>query len=71
MENFLDKTNTEIEISMTDVYCIVKNKENNFYWVLNLEDHPNSFLLDKSFQQYLPATNYQAYETMVVIQPTI
>jgi len=71
MENFLDKTNTETEISITDVYCIVKNKENNFYWILNLEDHPNSFLLDKSFQQYLPTANFKAYESMVIIQPTM
>ncbi len=71
MENFLDNTNREIESSMNDVYCIVKNKENNFYWILNLEDHPNSFLLDKSFQQYLPTENYKAYDSMVVIQPTM
>jgi hypothetical protein len=59
------------KIRMTDVYCVIKSKKDNFYWVINLEDHPGSFLLDQSFQNFLPAELNDEQESMVIIQPTI
>ena len=50
---------------------IIKNKQDGFYWVINLEDHPNSFLLDQSFQNFLPSQMKEDQETMVIFQPTI
>ncbi len=61
----------EMDVQIRDVYCIVKNKEDGFYWVINLEDHPNSFLLDHSYQNFLPPQFKKDQESMVVIQPTI
>ncbi len=52
-----------------DCYFIVKNKENGFYWVINLNDHPNSFLLDHSFQNMISREKISDQESMVVIQP--
>jgi hypothetical protein len=61
----------DMDIQVRDVYCIIKNKEDGFYWVLNLEDHPNSFLLDHSYHNFLPPQFKEDQESMVVIQPTI
>jgi len=58
-------------VRMKDVYCIIKNKEDGFYWVLNLEDHPNSFLLDHSYHNFQRPQYKEDQESMVVIQPTI
>jgi hypothetical protein len=63
--------NDDRGFQLKDVYCIIKNKEDGFYWVLNLEDHPNSFLLDRSYHQFIPPQHKMDQETMVVIQPTI
>lgn len=63
--------NDGMGFQLKDVYCIIKNKEDGFYWVLNLEDHPNSFLLDRSYHQFIPPQHKMDQETMVVIQPTI
>ena len=54
---------------LPDYYCVVKDKNEDFYWVINLEDHPNSFLLDKSYQQYLSNGRTQGQDSFVVIQP--
>lgn len=56
---------------MNDHYFIVKNKENGFYWVINLNDHPNSFLLDHSFQNMISTGAMSEEESMVVIQPNL
>ena len=56
---------------MNDCYFIVKNKENGFYWVINLNDHPNSFLLDHSFQNMITPNAFAEEESMVVIQPNL
>lgn len=58
-----------IEGILPDYYCVVKDKKQDFYWVINLEDHPNSFLLDKSFQQHLAPNMKEGQESYVVIQP--
>jgi hypothetical protein len=69
MERFKDKNDGRAEVTVKNVYCIIKNKEDGFYWVLNLENHPNSFLLDKSFQHFVPRSVKQDQESMVVFQP--
>ncbi len=50
-------------------YYVAKDEENDFYWVLNLDDHPNSFLLDKSFQHLVPSKIREDNESMVIKQP--
>ncbi|MBN2173715.1 MAG: hypothetical protein JW731_06270 [Bacteroidales bacterium] len=66
-----DFQNEELKIRMTDVYCVIKNKNDGFYWVINLENHPASFILDRSFQNFLSADRNSDQESMVIIQPTI
>jgi hypothetical protein len=61
----------DIDPKIKDLYCIIKNKNDGFYWVLNLEDHPNSFLLDRSYHNFLPPQFKEDHESMVVIQPTM
>ena len=34
--------------SLNNFYFVAKDEESDFYWVINLEDHPSSFILDKS-----------------------
>jgi len=70
MEKIADNTNKELEIRTTDAYCIFKNKKYGFYWVINLEDHPSSFLLDKSYQNFSPKYK-DNNQSMVIFQPTI
>ena len=53
-----------------DAYFIINNKEDGFYWVINLEDHPNSFLLDRSFQNFMSTNISNDQESMVIFQPT-
>ena len=62
--------NTECFENIKDHYFIIKSKENGFFWVLNLNDHPNSFLLDHSFQNMVSHEKISEQESMVVIQPT-
>ncbi|MCD4682608.1 MAG: hypothetical protein K8R86_04925 [Bacteroidales bacterium] len=71
MENLENITQGDLELQVKDAYCIIKNKQDGFYWVINLEDHPNSFLLDQSFQNFLPSQMKEDQETMVIFQPTI
>jgi hypothetical protein len=54
---------------LPDYYCVVKDKKEDFYWVINLEDHPSSFLLDKSYQQYLSPGRKHGQDSFVIIQP--
>jgi len=71
MEIKMGMRNNEKPARLNDVYCIIKNKNDGFYWVINLEDHPNSFLLDHSYHNFLPPQFKEDHESMVVIQPTI
>jgi hypothetical protein len=58
-----------LEGILPDYYCVVKDKHEDYYWVINLEDHPSSFLLDKSYQQYLSPEKGKGQDSFVVIQP--
>lgn len=69
MNNHEERVDDNMTIEMNDVYCIIKNKEDGFYWVINLEDHPGTFLLDKSYHNMLPPTEKGEQESMLVIQP--
>ena len=64
-------TNSEmIDVQVKDAYCVITNKEAGFYWVINLEDHPNSFLLDRSYQNFMSKNVMNDQESMVIFQPT-
>lgn len=71
MEGKSEKINSNLEVRMVDSYCVISNKEDNFYWVLNLEDHPNSFLLDRSFQNFISPNSEMHNGSMVVFQPSL
>ena len=62
---------SNLQGAFPDYYCVIRDKKQDFYWVINLEDHPNSFLLDQSFQNFLPSQMKEDQETMVIFQPTI
>jgi len=53
-----------------DFFFVVKDTEEDFYWVLNLEDHPKSFLLDRSYQHFLSKNKKGDQDSMIIIQPT-
>jgi len=69
MKKFRNIEEKREDTPVKNVYCIIKNKEDGFYWVLNLENHPGSFLLDKSFQNSMPSGFKENQESMVVFQP--
>jgi len=71
MEAKIENRNDGQELKVKDVYCIIKDKEDGFYWVLNLEDHPSSFLLDRTYHNFLPPQYKKDQESMVVFQPTM
>jgi len=52
-----------------DPYCVIQDDEQDFYWFINLEDHPNSFLLDKKYQHFIVPRHKKEHESMVIIQP--
>lgn len=54
---------------LPDFYCVVKDKEQDFYWIIDLEDHPNSFLLDRTHQQLISPEHKEDQESIVIIQP--
>ena len=56
---------------LPDFYCVVKDKGQNFYWVIDLENHPNSFLVDSSFQNLVPPQLKEGQESIVIIQPQL
>jgi hypothetical protein len=71
MEEIKTQRNSGMELQVKDVFCMIKNKKDGFYWVLNLEDHPSSFLLDRSYQNFLPPHFKEDMESLVIFQPTI
>jgi hypothetical protein len=66
-----ENRNNGQDVKVKDIFCIVKNKEDDFYWVINLEDHPSLFLLDHSYHNFLPPQFKKDQESLVVIQPTM
>lgn len=70
MERFRNNQGEDQVEQVKNAYFIIKNKEDGFYWVLNLENHPNSFLLDKTYQHFVPSSVKTDQESMVVFQPT-
>jgi hypothetical protein len=71
METKNKNLKASVDVQIKDLYCIVKSKEDGFYWVLNLDDHPNSFILDRSYHNFIPPQFKKDHESMVVIQPSI
>lgn len=69
MENNFNNTQNEVEYMMKDIFFMIRNKKDGFYWVLNLEDHPNSFLLDKSFHNFASSNYTEDTESLVILQP--
>jgi len=64
-------TNSEnLEVQVKDAYFVIQNKEDGFSWIINLEDHPNSFLLDSSNQNFVSNDVMNEQESMVIFQPT-
>ena len=64
-------TNSEnLEVQVKDAYFVIPNKEDGFYWIINLEDHPNSFLLDSSYQNFMSNDIMNEQESMVIFQPS-
>lgn len=57
--------------AMPDYYYVIKDKDQDCYWVINLEDHPNSFLLDKSYQQFVNNDKMEQQDSYVIKQPQI
>ena len=64
-----DKNRINRYTGLPNFYCVVKDQEQNFSWVINLEDHPNSFILDPSYQNLNSPQLKKEQESMVVIQP--
>jgi hypothetical protein len=46
-----EEHNDIFQAGIQDQYCVVRDKEHNFCWVINLEDHPSSFLADRSYRK--------------------
>jgi len=64
-----EELNIEEFNSLNNFFYVAKDEGNDFYWVINLEDHPSSFLLDKSFQHLVPSKIREGQESMVIKQP--
>lgn len=64
-----DNENMTQYSGLPNFYCVVKDQEQDFYWAINLEDHPNSFLLDPTYQNLNSPKLKRDQESMVVIQP--
>ncbi|MCF8379555.1 MAG: hypothetical protein K9H49_08270 [Bacteroidales bacterium] len=54
---------------LIDPHCVIQDKEQNFFWVINLEDHPNSFLLGQNYQHLFNTERNKDHESMMIIQP--
>ena len=54
---------------LPDFYCVVKDQEQDFYWVINLDDHGSCFLLDSTYQQLTSPDTKEDQESLVIIQP--
>ncbi|RLD61796.1 MAG: hypothetical protein DRJ05_01800 [Bacteroidetes bacterium] len=69
MTELLNSTNGNSILDANDLYFIIPDMENNFNWVINLEDHPNSFLLNGSHHRNIDTNRSDKDASMVVIQP--
>jgi hypothetical protein len=56
---------------ISDFFFLVKNQEDSFYWVINLENHFGSFILHQTNQNFLPPEYQEDQKSMVIIQPNI
>ncbi len=70
MENAQTTNRKNLEVQVKDAYFVIQNKEDGFSWIINLEDHPNSFLLDSSNQNFVSNDVMNEQESMVIFQPT-
>lgn len=70
MENKQITNSENLEVQVKDAYFVIQNKEDGFSWIINLEDHPNSFLLDSSYQNFMSKDILNEQESMVIFQPT-
>jgi len=70
MENKQNTNSENLEVQVKDAYFVIQNKEDGFSWIINLEDHPNSFLLDSSYQNFMSKDILNEQESMVIFQPT-
>lgn len=70
MENKQNTISENLEVQVKDAYFVIQNKEDGFSWIINLEDHPNSFLLDSSNQNFVSNDVMNEQESMVIFQPT-
>lgn len=64
-----EEFDSNLQGAFPDYYCVIRDKKQDFYWVINLEDHPNSFLLDKSYQQFVSSDQQENEDSYVIIQP--
>jgi hypothetical protein len=69
MTEFLNTANEISTLDCNDFYFVLPDKENNFNWVINLEDHPNSFLLNGSHHRNIETIKSEKDASMVIIQP--
>lgn len=69
MTEFLNSANDNSILDCNDFYFILPDKENNFNWVINLDDHPNSFLLNGTHHRNIDTIRGEDDASMVIIQP--
>lgn len=69
MTEFFDNATEISTLDCNDFYFVLPDKENNFNWVINLEDHPNSFLLNGSHHRNIETIKSEKDASMVIIQP--
>ena len=65
------ENNWEISANNKDAFYVIQDEEHDFYWVIDLEDHPNSFLLDKTYQNMLSDKEKANNSSMIVFQPIV
>jgi hypothetical protein len=63
------ENNWETSANLKDAFYVIQDEEHDFYWVIDLEDHPNSFLLDKTYQNLLTGKEKSNNSSMIVFQP--
>ena len=69
MTEFLNSANDISTLDCNDFYFVLPDKENNFNWVINLDDHPNSFLLNGRHHRNIETIKSEEDASMVIIQP--
>ncbi|GAB4326542.1 MAG: hypothetical protein Kow00127_19360 [Bacteroidales bacterium] len=52
-----------------DFYFVLQNQDEGIFWVIDLYDHPNSFLLSGDYHHVIPRGKDDDPESMVIIQP--